>query len=107
MEGAYHQWVHAGGVDRLALRDSHRAESPSVVRALHANDILPFCEPARHLDCGLNSLGARVPEEERVQRGIGHHREQALDKPQVRLVERNAALFRNIFISELIKRKVI
>ncbi len=60
----YHQWVYAGGVDRLALRDCHRPEGTPMVRALHANDVLSLCEPARHLDRGLNSLGARVPEEE-------------------------------------------
>ena len=80
-------------VDRLALRDRHRAVRPAVVPALHVDDVLSARDRARHLDRCLDRLRARVPEEERVQRRVGHHRDKLLDALQVGLVVGNAALW--------------
>jgi hypothetical protein len=49
---------------------------------------------SRHLDCGLHCFGPRVPEEERVKRGVRHNWEQTFNKSQVRLVQSDAALSR-------------
>lgn len=89
---AYHDGERPFAVSRLALRDGHRAVRAAVIRALHRDDVLAARDGARHLDGRLDGLAARVPEEERVERGVWHHREQLLDEAEVRLVERDATL---------------
>ena len=65
-----------------------------MVPALHRDNVGPPGNGARHLDCALDSLGSGVPEEERIERLVGHHREELLDETEVRLVESNTALCR-------------
>ena len=89
---AYHDRVEARSVDRLAFRDGHRAHRAAMVRTLHADDILAAGECPRHFDARFDGLGARVPEEERVQRRVRHHGQQPFDELEVRLVKRDAAL---------------
>lgn len=89
----HHERPSPLGVDRLALRDRHGAVGPPVVRALHADDVLPPRDLPRHLERALDRLGAAVPEEERVERGVGHDREEALDEAEVGLVQCDAALY--------------
>ena len=76
----------------LALRDSDRSHGATVVRALNRDDVLLAGDQARHLNGTLNGLGARRPEEERVEGGVGHHGDELLDELQVWPVVRNTAL---------------
>lgn len=79
-------------VDRLALRNRHRAKGPPVVPALHRDDVLLVCDPAHHFERGLDRLRARIYEEERIKRRVRHDGKQAFYEAQVRRVVRNAAL---------------
>ena len=84
--------MRALGISSLALRDTNRAHSPTVIRSLHRDDVLLAGDQARHLNGTLDGLGARRPEEERVEGGVGHHGDELLDELQVWLVVRDAAL---------------
>ena len=77
---AHHDWVEAGTVDRLALRDGHGAHRAAVVCALHVDDVGPACDAPSHLEGGLDGLPARRPEEEGVEGGMRHHGQQPLDE---------------------------
>ena len=61
---------------------------------LHADDVLPSCDQACHFDGCFDSLRARVPKVERVQRGVGHDWKKLLDETEVREMKGNAALKR-------------
>ena len=76
----------------LALRDGDRSHGATVVRALHRDDVLLASDHPGHLNGALDRLRSRVPEEERVERRVGHHRNKLLDESQVGLVVGNAAL---------------
>ena len=80
------------GVDRLALRNRHCAKGSSMECALHRDDILLVCDAAHHLERRLDRLRARVYEEERIKRGVGHDGKQTFYEAQVRLMVRNGAL---------------
>ena len=80
------------GVDRLALRNRHCAKGSSMECALHRDDVLLVCDAAHHLERRLDRLRARVYEEERIKRGVGHDGKQTFYEVQVRLVVRNGAL---------------
>lgn len=73
---------------------STQAQTAGGALTLHGNDILSPSKLTRHLERGLDGLGPRVPEEERVERWVRHEREQLLDETKVWLVEGNAALQR-------------
>ena len=90
----YHERRSSLRVDRLALRHRHRAVGTAMVRALHADNILLPCDRPSHLDGTFDCLRTTVPEEERIKRFVGHHREELLDETEVRLVESNTALCR-------------
>ena len=79
-------------VDPLALCHRHSAERPTVVRALHVNDVLVTNDHPGHLDRRLDGLGTRVPEKERVERAVGHQRQETLDERKVGHREADAAL---------------
>ncbi len=59
---------------------------------LHCDDVLLPRDASRHLQRGLNRLGARVHEKEGVEGGMGHDREQTFDEAQIRLMICDAAL---------------
>ena len=80
-------------VSGLALCDSDCAHCTTVVRALHRDDVLLASDHPGHLNSALDRLRSRIPEEERVQRRVGHHRDKLLDELQVGLVVGNAALW--------------
>jgi hypothetical protein len=64
-----------------------------VVGALHDNDVLLLGGRTRELDGRLDRLGARVPEEERVERRVWQDGEQVLDELDLRRRESNVDLF--------------
>ena len=80
------------GISSLALSDTDRAHSPTVIRSLHRDDVLLASDHPGHLNGALDRLRSRIPEEERVQRRVGHHRDKLLNELQVGLVVGNAAL---------------
>ena len=80
------------GVDRLALRDGHRAEGPPVVCALHRDDVLLARDATSHLERGLDRFRTRSCEEERVERRMRHDEEQTVNEAQIRLVVRDTTL---------------
>lgn len=91
-EKTHHKRRKPVSVDRLALRDRHRAEGPPVVRALHRDEVLLARDAARHLERSFDRLGARTREEERVERRVWHKGEQPFDEAQVGLVVGDTAL---------------
>lgn len=56
-----------------------------MVAALHHNDVIAASLGPGDLDSCLDRLAARVPEEERVERRVGHHGEERLDELHIRL----------------------
>lgn len=91
-EDARHQRRIVLAVDGLGARHGHGAKGAAVVRALHDDDVLLLGRVARQLDRRLDGFGARVPEEERVQRLVRHDRHQRPHEVEVRLLERNVDL---------------
>ena len=89
---AHHQGMEALRVDCFARCEGHSTVRAAVVTTLHGDDVLLSGEDSSHLNGGLDGLGTRVPEEERVQGLIRHHREEFLDELQVRRCEAYAAL---------------
>lgn len=66
--------MNALAINGLAFRDRHSTERTAVVSALHSDNILLSRGHSRRLYGSFNGLGTRVPEEERVERGIRHNR---------------------------------
>jgi hypothetical protein len=88
----HHEWRKAISVDGLALRNSHSTEGSSMIRTLHRDDILLASDTAHHLERSLNSFGARIYEEERVERRVWHDWKQTFYKAQIRLMVCDATL---------------
>ena len=63
-----------------------------MIPTLHTDDVVLPRDDSRHLQCTFDSFTSRVPEEERIKRGMGHHREKFFDETQIGFVECNAAL---------------
>lgn len=63
-----------------------------MVSALEADDGLSAGSLTRELDCRLDGLGARVPEEEAVEGRVGHDGEETLDELEVGSGEHDGAL---------------
>lgn len=92
---AHHQRAGALGVDGLRPCHGTGTHGSAVISALEDNQVLPAsCLPGE-LDGSLNCLGTRVPEEELVKRGVGHNREELLDKLKIGLMESDGALKMN------------
>ena len=68
----------------------------SYARTLHSNDILAARRSPDELRSRLDCLGARVPKEERIERRIGHDWRERLDELEPLVMERNAALERDV-----------
>ena len=67
-------------IDRLAAGHCRGSSRTTVVRSLHHDNIGLPCVRACDLDTGLDSFGARVPQEKCVERGVRHDREQLFDQ---------------------------
>lgn len=71
----------------ISIKASELTKRPPMVRALHGNDILLFGSMSCKLDCRFHGFGARIPEEERIQRLVWHHRKELLHQVDVRLLK--------------------
>lgn len=63
-----------------------------MVCTLESDQVGPSRRLPRELHRSFNSLGSRVPEEERVERRVGHGGQESIDELKVRGVESDRAL---------------
>ena len=83
----HHQRTGTLGIDRLAPTQRTTPIGPTVISTLEANDVLFTSGFPSDLDGSFHRFGPRVPEEETVQRGVGHGRQEFFDQLEVRCVE--------------------
>lgn len=83
----WHQRRVTLSVDGLGARHGHGSEGAAVVGSLHDDDVLLLGGMAGEFDGCFDGLGARVPEEERVEGFVGHQRNHGVDEVELGLLK--------------------